>query len=220
MSTDFITQKQYNPIDDSLIAGAIVTENITITAGEGSLVRGQVMAYNTTTGKYEIYIDSDPLTQNDIIVTINGAVLANNIDYYQSSSNSKRIILEGDIIVGDIINIYYNSFTNIVDEILTDSPTFAWSVETPFLVNNGSFTLEISSDINFSTIINSDTIPYIVGQNSYFLPVNVNAKYNDILYYRVRNDKNYKTLCGQNLTISTYSDTTKIKLKTNSVNRY
>jgi len=56
MATDFITQKQYNPIDDSLIAGAIVTENITITAGEGSLVKGQVMAYNTTTGKWVKYV--------------------------------------------------------------------------------------------------------------------------------------------------------------------
>lgn len=175
---------------------------------------------NSTTGKYEIYIDSDPLTQNDIIVTINGAVLANNIDYYQSSSNPKRIILEGDIIEGDIINVYYNSFTNIVDEILTDTPIFAWSVETPFLVNNGSFTLEIASDINFNNIINLDTIPYVIGQNSYFLPVNINASYNDVLYYRVRNDKNYETLCGQILTSTTYSDTTKIKLKTNSVNRY
>jgi len=175
---------------------------------------------NLTTGKYEIYVDSDPLTQNDIIVTINGVVLANNIDYYQSSSNPKRIILEGTIVEGDIINVYYNSFTNIVDEILTERPTFAWSVETPFLVNNGSFTLEISPDINFNIITNSDTIPYVVGQNSYFLPVNINANYNDILYYRVRNDKNYETLCGQILTLTTYSDTTKIKLKTNSVNRY
>jgi len=175
---------------------------------------------NSTTGKYEIYIDSDPLTQNDIIVTINGAVLANNIDYYQSSSKPKRIILEGDIIEGDIINVYYNSFTNIVDEILTDTPIFAWSVETPFLVNNGSFTLEIASDINFNNIIKLDTIPYVIGQNSYFLPVNLNASYNDVLYYRVRNDKNYETLCGQILTSTTYSDTTKIKLKTNSVNRY
>jgi hypothetical protein len=175
---------------------------------------------NLTTDKYEIYVDSDPLTQNDIIVTINGAVIANNIDYYQSSSNPKRIILEGDIVEGDIINVYYNSFTNLVDDILTDTPTFAWSVETPFLVSNGSFTLEISSDINFSVIINSDTIPYIVGQNSYFLPVNLNASYNDALYYRVRNDKNYETLCGQTLTSTTYSDVTKIKLKTNSINRY
>ena len=198
----------------------IIDVNTPVPSGPQNSEDSNEYYLNTTTNKYEIFLDSDPLSQNDIILAINGAVLANDIDYYQSSSNPKRIILEGNILIGDIITVYYNSFTNIVGEILTDNPIFAWSIETAPLINNGNFTLEISTDNSFTNIINSDSIPYIVGQNSYFLPVKVNANYNDLLYYRVRNDKNYETICGQIITSSTYSDTTKIKLKVNSGNRY
>lgn len=176
--------------------------------------------FNTDTNKYELYIDSDPISSSDIVVTINGAVLANNIDYYQSSSNPKRIILEGSIIPGDIIIVYYNSFTNVVGNILTQTPTFAWTITTPPTINNGYFELEVANDDNFTSIVNTGTINYVVGQNAYFLPLSLNANYNDVLYYRVKNIKNYETICGDIIESLTYSDVRKIKVKVNNINNY
>jgi hypothetical protein len=69
--------------------------------------------YNTTTGKYEIYTDTTPLEGNSVM--LNGVTLANGGDYYQSISNPKRIILEGDLLIEDIITIvYYPTTTSLM----------------------------------------------------------------------------------------------------------
>jgi hypothetical protein len=69
--------------------------------------------YNTTTGKYEIYTDTTPLEGNSILVMLNGVgewwwLL------YQSISNPKRIILEGDLLIEDIITIVYYPTTTVM----------------------------------------------------------------------------------------------------------
>ena len=40
--------------------------------------------YNITTNKFELYLTTQSNPNNDVIVTLNGLSLANNIDYYMA----------------------------------------------------------------------------------------------------------------------------------------
>ena len=94
------------------------------TDGEGS----EIVYYNTGTTKYEIYALSVPLEFNDVIVTLNGVTLANGLDYNQSLTNFKRIILNGVIMVGDILTITYNTFSSYVGIITVDNFDLYWTL--------------------------------------------------------------------------------------------
>jgi hypothetical protein len=52
---------------------------------------------------------------------LNGVTLANGGDYYQSISNPKRIILEGDLLIEDIITIVYYPTTTVIG-LITSNP--------------------------------------------------------------------------------------------------
>src|SRR5690606_24409626 len=122
--------------------------------------------YNVTTKKFEIYVDSVPSLGN-IIVTLNGAVLANNIDYYQSKSDSKRIILEGDLIVGDILSVVYNGTTTYVGAVNSNVINVYWVIDKAPQTTNGKFVLELSPNKDFDTITTSVDIPYVVNNRVY-----------------------------------------------------
>jgi hypothetical protein len=73
---------------------------------------------------------------------LNGVTLANGGDYYQSISNPKRIILEGDLLIEDIITIVYYP-TTTVNGLITSNPIVSWRIaNSPELVN-GNFILEV-----------------------------------------------------------------------------
>jgi len=186
------------------------------TNGEGS----NSVYYNTTTNKYELYVDTTPITQNDILVTVNGAVLANNIDYYQSSSNPKRIIVIGSLIVGDIINIYYNGFTNLVDNITTPTPSISWSINEAPINSDGIFVVEVSSASTFTTISTSGSVKYVAGESTYNLIIPISGNYGDEFYYRVKNEKQYNTLCNSVVKSIKYSEVIPIKIGISSINNY
>ncbi len=186
------------------------------TNGEGS----NDVYYNTTTGKYEIFLDYEPISQNDILISLNGAVLANNIDYYQSTSNSKRIIFEGVILIGDIINAYYNTITNLVGTIVTPQPTFEWAITTIPTNNDGTFTVEVSTGQSFTNISVSGSVEYVSGETGYNLILPLSGNYGDELYYRIKNEKRYYTLCNSLIKSINYSDTIPIILGVNSTNNY
>ena len=176
--------------------------------------------YNTTTGKYEIFVDTTPIDANDIMVTVNGAILANKIDYYQSTSDLKRIILEGDLVVGDIINVYYNGFTNLVGDITTPTPTISWSIPNAPINTGGIFVVEVSSASTFSTIISSATTKYAIGEFNYYATIPLSGNYGDEFYYRIKNEKQYTTLCNSVVKSIKYSEVIPIKLGINSSNSY
>jgi hypothetical protein len=176
--------------------------------------------YNTTTSKYEIFVDTTPIDSNDIMITVNGAILANNIDYYQSTSDLKRIILEGGLVVGDIINVYYNGFTNLVGDITTPVPTISWSISTPPTNTGGIFIVEVSSASTFTTIISSATTKYAVGELNYYATIPLSGDYGDNFYYRIKNEKQYNTLCNSVVKSIKYSEIIPITLGINSTKSY
>ena len=176
--------------------------------------------YNTTTSKYELFTSVTPSEFNSVLVMINGVMLANGVDFYQSTTNAKRIILSGNIVLGDVITISY--FSNSVNNnINTSSPVATWTVEPAPDKVNGYFTLELASDINFNTIVYTATTDYYVGATYYNITFDVSGYgYGDRLFYRIRNDKNYETICGNIINTYSYSEIIPITIATNSVNSY
>jgi hypothetical protein len=151
---------------------------------------------------------------------INGVMLANGLDFYQSTSNPRRIILNGDIVLNDIITISYFP-DGVVGDIITQKPTASWFVTPSPKKDNGYFTLQLSTDIGFSNIVYSAVTDYYVDTPFYSVDFPVSGyTYGDRLFYRVRNDKNYETICGKIINSFAYSDIIPITIATNSINSY
>jgi len=202
----------------------LVGENINITSSITSGATGQqgsnLIYYNTGTTKYEIFTTIEPVNSGSIMVMLNGASLANGIDFYQSTSDPKRIILEGVVIVGDIITIVYAPTTGTVNGIINNFPAVSWQISTPPQTTGGTFTLQISTGTTFSTFYSSITQSYVVGQTNYYQNFVASGTIGTKLYYRVKNEKNYETLCGIVLSDIKYSDTIPVTIQTNSINSY
>lgn len=176
--------------------------------------------YNTTTNKYEIYTSLSIINNNDIGLTLNGVTLANGIDYYISSSNSNRIIFEGELIVNDIINVYYNAGLTVEGIVQSATPIISWSINKQPTNINDKFVLELATDSLFANIINSKTIYHDLDRVFYSSPIELIGNYGTKLYYRVRNIKNYKTICNDNLVLTKNSQVVSITVGTNTTNNY
>jgi len=176
--------------------------------------------YNTTTSKYEIYTSVTPKDGNSILVMLNGVTLADGVDYYQSTSNPKRIILEGNILIGDIITIVYFPRTNVVNGLITNSPIISWNIDNEPKVVNGYFSLEVSSGSTFSNFIHSGFTEYIINQRTYSDTFTASGTIGTILYYRVKNNKDFVTFCGDIVNTTTYSEIIPLTIQTNAINSY
>jgi hypothetical protein len=188
----------------------IVTDPIAsgATDGEGS----NVYYYNTDISRYEIYMLSEPLEFNDVIVTLNGVTLAINLDYYQSTENSKRIILKGLIYDTDVITITYNSFGSYVGTIYVDNFDVYWTI-TPAPTNDtGMFTLLVAEDDTFSTAIYSATTQYVTNDSTYSVNVDLNGYTGSTVVYKVINQKDFTLITGDIITTITDSDIIPITL--------
>jgi len=199
---------------DNIYITSPIVSGVTGNQGSGSTY------FNTDEGKYEIYTSITPEDGGDILVMINGVVLATGIDFYQSISDSKRIILVGDLLIGDEIAIVYFPITNTVNGLLTNRPTISWEIETEPQLVNGLFTLEVSTGNTFTTLYSGMTQPYVVGQTGYYDRFIAQGEIGTILYYRVKNEKNYINLCGSVMNDIKYSDIIPITIQTNSINSY
>ena len=204
----------YNMISDNLNVNSAIISGAT--DGQGS----NDVYYNTTTGKYEIYASVTPQDGASVIVMLNGATLANNIDYFQSTSDPKRLILQGDLMVGDIITIVYFPRSGSVMGLNTSTPIVSWSItETP-TAQNGYFALEVSTGDTFSSLYFSGNTDYQIGVSYYSLGFVASGTVGTTLYYRVRNEKNYTTICGDNLNSTSYSEIIPVVIQSNSINSY
>lgn len=179
-----------------------------------------VVYFNTTTGKYEVYTQVTPLNGNTIIVMINGATLANGVDYYQSSTNPKRIILEGDILEGDVVTVVYFPKTDVVNGLITNSPIVAWQIANAPQVVNGIFTLQVSTGTTFTDFFATGSTPYVVGVTGYHLGFTASGTVGTKLYYRIKNEKSYTMICGEVVDSVAYSETIPLTIQTNSINSY
>lgn len=192
----------------------------TIVSGTSNNQGSNRAYFNTTTGKYEIYAAVTPSIGNKVIVMLNGATLTNGVDYYQSVSDLKRIILEGDLQPDDMITIVYYAQTNVVNGLITNTPIVAWVVnEAPQLVN-GIFSLEVSTGSTFGDFYYSGSTPYIIQETQYTDTFTASGTVGTKLYYRVKNSKNYVTLCGDVVNSVAYSETIPLVIQTNAINSY
>ena len=230
-SGDVVTLNGFTAEDDIItyiytaIGGTnLVSDNIDIATpivsgssnGEGS----NLVYFNTTSGKYEIYTSLVPSIINDIIVMLNGVTLANNIDYYQSTTNPKRIILEGNVVVGDIITIVYFPANGTVNGLNTNTPIVSWLINELPQKNNGYFSLEVSTGNTFSSFYYSGNTPYNTTSVYYSDSFIASGTIGTTLYYRVKNEKNYETLCGDIVSSVVYSDIIPIIIQSNAINSY
>lgn len=182
-----------------------------VTNGEGS----QTIYFNTDTVKYEVFILTEPVEFNDVILTLNGITLANGADYNQSISNPKRIILEGDLISFDIITVSYNSSGTYVGVITVDNFDLLWTVSPSPINTNGVFTTYVADDESFSagTIIYTASTGYVVNQSTYTVNVDLSSYTGTTAYYKVANQKNYPVLSGGTIETITDSDIIPIEIQ-------
>lgn len=171
--------------------------------------------YNTTTNKFEVYTSLTPMFGNDMILSINGAVLLKDVDYIQSTTELNRIILVGNLFPTDLISIYYNPTREVQSDIYSNKIGIEWVIQYPPKNENGRFIVELSTDELFTDIINTDTINYIIDVNEYATSIKLIGSQGDELYYRVKNIKKFINICGEPIIMTKYSDTEKITLRTN-----
>jgi len=176
--------------------------------------------FNTTTNKFEVYTTVTPQLGGNIILMLNGVTLANNIDYYQSTTNPKRLILEGDLLVGDIITLIYFPQTDVVNGLNTSKPIVSWSIQNFPQKNNGYFSLEVSTGETFNTFYYSGYTPYDINNILYSDTFTASGTVGSNLYYRVKNEKNYETICGNIITTTAYSEVIPVTILSNSLNSY
>lgn len=204
---------------NGLVANSYVVTT-PILEGPTDMQGDAIIYYNIGTKKFEYYLATEPISGDDIVVTINGVVLANNIDYYQSITNKKRIILEGDIFVGDVITVVYNGHATYVGAVDSNSITVYWTIDVAPQKTNGRFILQLSNSKNFSSISASATTQYIVGNRVYKANLPMYGSVGDERFYRVVNEKNYVTILDDVITSTNVSEVIPIIIRTNSLNNY
>lgn len=203
-----------NLVGDNIYVNSRVVSGITNDEGTNSTY------FNTTTQKYEIYTSVSPLQGGQIMVMLNGVTLASGLDYYQSTSNVKRIILEGDIRLDDMITIVYFPTTNVVNGLNTNIPVVTWGVSTGPQLINGLFSLQVSTGSSFTTYYYTGNTPYVIGKTQYSDTFTASGNVGTTLYYRVKNEKDFVTLCGDIITTIVYSETIPLIIQTNNINSY
>jgi hypothetical protein len=216
---DIITIVFTRTSTQTLVSNAIQITN-PITSGATNNEGSNKAYYNTTTGKYEVYTDNQILDGSRIILILNGITLTYNIDYYLSTSNKKRIILQGTIMVDDIINIIYYPIANIVNGITNNNNNINWYITTPPEKSNGQFYLEYSNSSSFSTYTVNSTIPYSPQVTNYTSVLSLTGNVGTNWYYRVKNVKNYESICGDIISSTGYSETVKVQIQSNAINSY
>jgi len=234
-STRFI-RLNFAPLDRQILTYAYVRDggsndilpdlyiiNNTIKSGDtGTQSSTDRVFYNITENKYEFYLLSVPIS--DVVLSINGSILTNGIEYYPSQTNNRRIIFDSLVLNNsDIIEAFYQPKANVTGGVRTNSPTISWSIDTPPMDNNGKFTIEFvdDTDKNFENILYSFEVDYIVSQRTYSKNVVLtNAKAGDKFIYRVKNEKFYIPIIGETIYSVSYSDVNNIEILVNSGGSY
>lgn len=210
----------YTPEGGRQFATDNIDINVAITSGATNGQGSNLVYFNTTTNNFEVYTTVSPQIGGNIILMLNGVTLANNIDFYQSTSNPKRLILEGDLLVGDIITLIYFPQNDVVNGLNTNNPIVSWRVENFPQKNNGYFSLEVSTDSSFSSFYYSGYTEYDTNGIVYSDTFAASGTVGTNLYYRVKNEKNYETICGNIITTIAYSDVVPVTILSNSINSY
>jgi hypothetical protein len=216
---DIITIIYTRTIGTNIISEAILLDSA-IQSGTTNNQGSNRYYFNTTTGKYEIYLTNEPVEGTNILISLNGIILANNIDYYQSVTNNKRIILTGILMVDDIITAIYYPKATIINGITQTNNNIFWFIQNGPIETNGTFTLEYSNNINFLSSTISAIVPYQQQVTNYGGVLSLTGSIGTTYYYRVKNEKNNVTICGDIISSTAYSETVKVVIESNGINSY
>jgi hypothetical protein len=221
----------FDPLDRQILTYAYVddgksndlfadlyTVSSTISSGAtGTQSETDRVFYNINQNKYEFYMVNVPATA--IVLSINGSVLAVGVEYGQSGSDPRRIILENDINHDDIIEAFYTPTNAIMGGISSNKPIISWSIVTEPKNNSGVFTIEVADeeDTTFTNVLYSVEVSYVINQKTYSSIITLtNAKAGDKFIYRIKNEKFYTPIIGEIIYSVSYSDTVPIEILTNS----
>ena len=214
----FVREGQPNnlKVDNYVVTAPIVSG---VTNGQSSEDK---LYYNTTHETFEYYLPVKP--QGDVGLTLNGELLANNVEYMLSSSDPKRIIILIEVKPKDIIQAFFNPVTGLFGPLQTNKPTLSWTISNkPIDGQSGLFTVEVTdeNDEDFENIQYIETTPYIIGEDSYSVDMDFSeAVAGTKLIYRVKNQKFCTPIVGEIITSIAYSDTVPIEIVTNKGNIY
>lgn len=182
---------------------------------------GQKVIYNTSTNKYEYWLNYE--TVNQPVLSVNGQTLSNNIDFYVSSSDKRRLIFVDSLQVGDIITVFYNSITSNGTDIFNKNYEINWKIPEPTTNNLGYFLIQLANegDTSFTNPIYTGITFYGINQNTYTGTVSLTGgTYGQKILTKVTNYKNYYTVLGELIQSSNESDVITFTIKTNALNNY
>lgn len=184
--------------------------------------------YNPTKNRNEIFLRYPADPRSDINLIINGVTLLLNKEYFISSSNPQKLILDPSITleVGDSISSFY-FVSNIfylgdLGYLRTDTPTIPWSIPntTNLPSSRGKFLVQVTDkpDTNFNNPIQSKFVDYIFGVYDYELILDpLGATIEDYIY-RVIFFKDYVAVFDNNITTRSISDTGSFTLNLEYIN--
>jgi hypothetical protein len=216
---DIITLFYTRTLSSTLISDVILV-NSGIPSGTTNTQGTNKYFYNTTTSKYEIYTNNTPVVNTKIMIMLNGVTLADGIDYYQSTTNLNRIILVGNLWYNDIINIIYYPMANVINGITQANNYIAWYVQNGPQLNNGEFALEYSTTENFVTYTTANIVEYSANVTNYSSILSLSGDVGTEYYYRVKNTKNYASICGDLIESTVYSEIVPVIVQNNAINSY
>ena len=164
---------------------------------------------NTVKGTQEAFLQNDVDGRSNVVVVVNGKTLAQNLEYYLSTTTKNKIIFNPNnslIKKDDILSFWYFK-TKLNDD--TDLGTLRenkvpikWSVN-PLpeeRYNTGEFILEVTetSDTNWTSLFYTKTIKYVSGSYGYEDLVE-NLTVNKDFKFRVIFKKTYKNILDEDI---------------------
>lgn len=173
-----VTYLYNNTVDVDIInnyeIGLVVDSGIinNITTGITSGVTSLTVNYNPTYNRQEILLSKPIRNASSIIFTVNGVRLNDEVEYFLSSSNSSRLIMNpsDQIQIGDAISIFYYTNDDLeytdLGYFRTLTPIIIWTA--PSSYNNyrsedGKFLLQVTtgSDTDFLNPIQSKFYDFV-----------------------------------------------------------
>ncbi len=169
----FNLNEDYLQKDSFIVTG--ITNDITTSASTRPSIN-----YNPSRERQEILLSSPLKPLADIILTVNGIRLTKNIEYYYSSSDSRKLIMDPKypINVRDTITAFYltDDSADMMDLGFYRSlkPTINWGVPEDYVQyrsEDGNFILQITThdDINFESVIQSHEVEFNQNNRVYSL---------------------------------------------------
>ncbi len=208
----FNLNEDYLQKDSFIVTG--ITNDITTSASTRPSIN-----YNPSRERQEILLSSPLKALADVILTVNGVTLTRNVEYYHSSTDNKKLIMDPKypIKIKDAISIFY--LTDDTADMMdlgfyrTLTPTVNWAAPesySQYLNKDGKFIVQITThdDSKFESVIQSYDVDFEQLNNIYELtldelPTDLGKKF----LIRVFFFKNFNILFNNIITTRAVSDT-------------